>query len=259
MAAVVASRLCSFVVASLNTTVTVCLWSDSQIVLSWIFSDKKLKPFVSNRVAEIRSVSTRWRYCPLADNPADLLIRDITFAQLNNLDKWNHGPEWLTTASHWPAWQHLEVFNIQEAADELVEVCEVNTSEATSAVKSGINNIIELTKFSTLSKLTAVTAYVRRFIHNCRQPVTSRIIGPLTVPELTQANILWLRQIQSSVFPDEVTNLKSKSNCLPLVRIVPWQWWFTPMWRSHPQCSDFWASQIPISSPIASWLHYTGY
>jgi len=134
------------------------------------------------------------------------------------LDKWNHGPEWLTTASHWSAWQRLEVFNIQGAADKLVEVCK---DRATPAVKSGINNIIELTKFSTLSKLTAVTAYVRRFIHNCRQPVTSRIIGPLTVPELTQANILWLRQIQSSVFPDEVTNLKSKSNCLPLVRIVP--------------------------------------
>ena len=53
MAAVVASRLCSFVVSSLNITVPVCLWSDSQIVLSWIFSDKKLKAFVSNRVAEI--------------------------------------------------------------------------------------------------------------------------------------------------------------------------------------------------------------
>ena len=51
IAAVVALRLCSFVVTSLDTTATVCLWSDSQIVLSWIFSDKKLKPFVSNRVA----------------------------------------------------------------------------------------------------------------------------------------------------------------------------------------------------------------
>jgi len=96
-------------------------------------------------VAEIRSVSTGWRYCPSADNPADLLTRGITFAQLNNSDKWNHGPEWLITPSHWPTWQRLEVFNIQEAADEFVEVCEVNTSEATPAVKSGINNIIELT------------------------------------------------------------------------------------------------------------------
>ena len=50
MAAVVASRLCSFVIKLLHNTVTVCLWSDSQMVLSWIYSDKKLKPFVTNRV-----------------------------------------------------------------------------------------------------------------------------------------------------------------------------------------------------------------
>ena len=38
MAAVIASRLCSFVVSSLEITAPVCLWSDSQIVLLWIFS-----------------------------------------------------------------------------------------------------------------------------------------------------------------------------------------------------------------------------
>jgi len=84
MAAVVVSRLCSFVVTSL---VTVCLWADSQIVLSWVFSGKKLKPFVSNRIAEICSVSTRWRYYPSTDNPADVLTRGITFEQLSTSDK----------------------------------------------------------------------------------------------------------------------------------------------------------------------------
>ncbi|XP_065915563.1 uncharacterized protein [Dysidea avara] len=37
MAAVVAARLCSFVKTSLNTITNLVLWSDSQIVLSWIF------------------------------------------------------------------------------------------------------------------------------------------------------------------------------------------------------------------------------
>ena len=91
MAAVVASRLYSFVIKSFHTTFSVCFWSDSQIILSWIFSNKKLKPFVSDRVAEIRFVSTTWRHCPSADNPADLLTRGITADQLRNSSMVHHG------------------------------------------------------------------------------------------------------------------------------------------------------------------------
>ena len=36
--------------------------------------------------------------------------------------------------------------------------------------------------------------------------------------ELAQANLQWLKQIQGSVFADEVTNLRAKGNRLPLVR-----------------------------------------
>ena len=97
MAAVVAACLCLFVKTSLEITTNLFLWSDSQIVLSWIFSEKRLKPFVSNRVAEIRSVSTSWRYCPSADNPADLLTRGISFDQLRTSTLWNCGPVWLST------------------------------------------------------------------------------------------------------------------------------------------------------------------
>ena len=218
MAAVVASRLCSFVVSSLNITAPVCLWSDSQIVLSWIFSDKKLKAFVSNRVAEIQSVSTRWRYCPSADNPADLLTRGITFEQLRTSEKWHHGPTWLTSPPHWPMWQRLEVFHIKAVAEELDEEHEVDNSNASLVITSGIQKVIDITKYSTLNKLTAVTAYVSRFIHNCKQGTTSRITGPLTVSELAQANLQWLKQIQGSVFADEITNIRAKGTRLPLVR-----------------------------------------
>ena len=55
MAAVTAAWLCSYIMTSLNFTLSVSLWSDSQIVLAWIYSKKTLKPFVSHRVNEIRS------------------------------------------------------------------------------------------------------------------------------------------------------------------------------------------------------------
>ena len=215
MAAVVASRLCSFVVKSLHTTFTVCLWSDSQIVLSWIYSDKKLKPFVSNRIAEIRSISTTWRYCPSADNPADLLTRGITADQLCNSDKWIHGPSWLPSPTKWPTWDRFEVLHMQEAAAELDED---NHTVLTANLPVGIHLIINLSKFSSLIKLIAVTAYIRRFVTNCRRRDNARVTGPLTVSELTQAKLYWIRQVQCLTFHEEIATLKLKSHRSPLVR-----------------------------------------
>jgi len=156
MAAVVAARLCSFVKTSLNITTNPFLWSDSQIVLSWIFSEKRLKSFVSNRVAEIRSISTTWRYFPSADNPADLLTRSISYDQLCISILWNSGPFWLNTPSQWPTWHRLGVLHIQGAAGEL-EIEEV-TFNVTTMAPFGIQNVIDITRFSSLNKLMAVTA-----------------------------------------------------------------------------------------------------
>ena len=216
MAAVVAARLCSFVKASLNSTATVFLCSDSQIVLSWIFSDKKLKPFVSNRVSEIPYISTTWRYCPSGDNPADLLTRGITFDQLCTSNQWNHGLTWLSTPSEWPTWHRLEVLHVQGVADELDTDHEAVND--TTIPPFGIQCIIDITRFSLLNKLLAVTAYMNRFIHNSRKYSASRQTGPLTVLELTSAKVQWLHHVKHSTFTDEIDNLISKRHRLPLVR-----------------------------------------
>jgi len=84
-AAVLAANLSSFVKTSLNLDCTVQLWSDSQIVLHWIASCKLLQPFFNHRVEEICTNSSGWKYCPSADNPADLLTRGITSKQLKSL------------------------------------------------------------------------------------------------------------------------------------------------------------------------------
>lgn len=87
-AAVLAAKLSVFIRTSLNIDCTLYLWSDSQIVLHWIASQKTLKPFISHRVNEIRSISTCWKYCPSVDNPADLLTRGVTFQQMNSSTNW---------------------------------------------------------------------------------------------------------------------------------------------------------------------------
>jgi len=96
-AAVTAAYLAKFIVSTLNVYVNVRLWSDSQIVLHWIFSSKQLKPFVANRVKEIHSLfpTSVWGYYQMTDNIADLLTRGITPAQLKSSSLWSHGPEWL--------------------------------------------------------------------------------------------------------------------------------------------------------------------
>ena len=106
LAALVATRLAKFVITSFNghhDGMLVYLWSDSQIVLHWLHSQKKLKQFISHCVLEITQAfpATVWNYCPSGDNPADLLTRGIS-CEVFKHSFWMHGPSWLTKESKWP-------------------------------------------------------------------------------------------------------------------------------------------------------------
>ena len=85
MVALTATHLAKFIADSLQLNDTpVIIWTDSQIVLYWIHSQKILRQFVSTWVNEINNVlpSACWKFCPTNDNPADLLTRGITSDQL---------------------------------------------------------------------------------------------------------------------------------------------------------------------------------
>ena len=65
-------------------TSQIVLWSDSQIVLSWISSSKPLRQqFIQHRVQLIRDITSQstWRYCPTTSNPADLITRGLDAKQ----------------------------------------------------------------------------------------------------------------------------------------------------------------------------------
>ena len=220
MAATLGTRLHSFISKSINTDTNVCLWSDSQIVLSWITSKKTLKLLINNYVNEIRSISTSWKYCPSADNPTDLLTRGITFQQLSSSIQWRHGPTWLNSPSKWTVWPHAELLLIQADYDEEVVSTPVGPplDETTEPPNIGIQHLVDVTRFSKLSKLLSVTAYVCQFTHNTRQPSSSRQVGPLTSIELSQANLKWIHNTQQTVFAKEIANIQSHQNRLPLVR-----------------------------------------
>ena len=80
----------------------------------------------------------------------------------------------------------------------------------------GIHQIITLCNYSNLTKLIRVTAYVLRFVHNCRH--SSNQVGALTSEEQKTAKLLWLHNTQQQAFRREIANIRSNSQCLPLVR-----------------------------------------
>lgn len=107
-AALIAARLCSYLLKNLKVSFSnVWLWSDSKITLFWIrnISNKKWKPYVENRVDEIKRLTAgfQWNHCPGKDNPADLLTRGVTSSILASSESWLQGPTWLCNESnYWP-------------------------------------------------------------------------------------------------------------------------------------------------------------
>ena len=221
MAAVVATRLAKFVTASFSghyDSMLVHLWSDSQIVLHWIHSQKKLKQFILHHVQEINQTfpTAVWHYCSTGDNPADLLTRGTNCKVFTN-SLWIQGPSWLTEESKWPKWSRTKILHLQIEAT--ADSGESDLTEETTQ-STGIHNVIEVSKYSTLTKLLHVTGYILRFIMNIQNPA-SKQTGPLSIKELNRAQFTWIFSYQQERFSQEVATSKSKSintRRLPLVR-----------------------------------------
>ena len=169
MAAVTGSHLCKFVISSFDRfQFKITMWSDSQITLCWISNKKKLPPFVANRVNKIHDLvpTATWMYCPTQDNPGDLVTRGISFDSLRDSQLWQYEPTWLTCKSHWPKWEHSETLHLQ-AEEEPVE--EPRKVDSVPPHQHNLCSIIDIDRYSTLQRLLRVSAYVLRFIQNCKQ------------------------------------------------------------------------------------------
>ena len=110
MGAVVGAKLAKHVSKILGNT-HITFWCDSQIVLSWLYSSKTLKPFIANRLAEIRELvgNKTWRYCPTEFNPADCLTRGMSSIQFKQNEMWFNGPKWISYENQWPIWDRNSI------------------------------------------------------------------------------------------------------------------------------------------------------
>ena len=188
MAALVAIRLTHFVLDAIPAyDPPTFIWSDSQIVLHWVRSQKPLPTFVRHRVIEMKSLlpNATWNYCPTAENPADLLSRGTTTEVLTSSSLWQHGPKWLPTPNKWPSSQLPPIPPLVLAATVATEF----VPTVPTLPDTGLHCIILIDRHSTLCKLLAVTAYVIRFADNLKVPVDQRRSGPIRAEEFVTARL----------------------------------------------------------------------
>ena len=202
MSAVLLARLMRTIRSALESQLDVSqitYWLDSKTALCWIQNRGEWKQFVRHRVNEILKLSEKheWRHCPGEHNVADIGSRGIGALQLSEKKVWWHGPQWLTEGEHaWPASERAAASTEESKAEEKKTAVALLT-ETREAVS--ISNIIPIDKFSSLLTLLRLSAWMRRFIYNCRAKVKNvdRQTGKITRAELDKAQQDWVSEAQS--------------------------------------------------------------
>ena len=185
------------------------LWTDSQCVIGWLNSVKKLDAFVQNRVSEIKGhKEITVQYIKSCENPADVAIRGTNVEDLITNKTWWHGPNLCFSIT-----SPNEIYIGKEKVTETNEVEEFENSaivvvgekvrgkELHIKAPFGINR----SKFSSLTSLFRVTAYVNRFIRRILKQPFKR--GFIHASEIKDAEQMWLKYVQQVAFPDEIEGI----------------------------------------------------
>ncbi|VDI56579.1 Hypothetical predicted protein [Mytilus galloprovincialis] len=151
---------------------------------SWSSNCSDLTEIAKNEnLAEKNITDSEWKYCPTNDNPADLLTRGISASQLADAKLWYNGPEWINCSTSWPQWTPntcILLTNIDQE-ESVTNTIEVNNTH-------GIHCILDIMRYSTLTKILRVSSWIYRFIANCRKSRLHRIQSKfITCEELQDA------------------------------------------------------------------------
>ena len=169
---------------------------------------RRFKSFVSNRIGGIRdhSKSTEWRYVPTHLNPAADLTRGLRVAEITLNHRYLAGRSFIRQSnSTWPSIVRLGDLlpdDVEVKADSLppasMSACEVKLTET--------DGLLSLPA-RTSRHLLRVTAWIRRFVNNCRAAAAgsssdrrTRSFGPLTPSETDEALLMWIAIAQRDGF-----------------------------------------------------------
>ncbi len=203
-----------YIIENIQLNITeIFIWSDSEIALHWINGNKfKWKPFIQNRVQEIRNMNhIVWKYCPGKENPADLLKRGVKASKLvKESERWLHGPTWLSAnKENWPMDEYFDLKN----EETKVFSCLAETRAEIDIEKSEqvtLKGIFSLDQFSSYEKTLRVTALVFRFANNLKIKERERkISGYIRAKEMEKAETYWIRIAQEETYFEEIKSLRN--------------------------------------------------
>ena len=215
LARLIKSIVCAL--RSLKVSPEIILWTDSFRTLCWIKNNRAWKTFIKTRVKEIRELTSEyeWRHCPGECNPADLPSRGCTGSELPECERWWKGPRFLINPpEQWPVDPQPTRNDRDQASLELMKNPPVVTHSlsgptiGTSSVMN-IEKIIDVERYSSKVKLLRITARVLRFLRRLRKKSLGVCPFELTAAEIHEAEALWIRRIQSSVFSEEIRCIRS--------------------------------------------------
>ena len=120
------------------------------------------------------------------------------------------GPAWLCNKSQWPMWEFSEKLHIQCVLEETMctQLVVTDITDRTTADET-VHNIINVQRYSKLHRLLRITAYVCRFIQNCRSGRSKVQLDSFTATELEQAQLLWIRGCEATHYREEMQQLKT--------------------------------------------------
>ncbi|GFT61831.1 uncharacterized protein LOC103523973 [Nephila pilipes] len=154
-------------------------WTDSSTVLTWITRREQWSVFVTNRISEIRKLTTSedWLHISTDQNPADILSRGCGPKQLQKC-KWWQEPAWLQNPKEqWP----MSAVNIDEKEIEIEKrksVISANNTELESIslqLARRFSKDIPLNNISDLDQIEKTNIVLRwRYIQKVRENLKQR-------------------------------------------------------------------------------------
>lgn len=207
MGALVAARMGNNLLRAMNMQSTqIRMWSDSMIVIQWIHSSaQRWKQFVANRVEEIQSLTTpeSWSHCSGKLNPADLITRGQTVSKMKEEELWWAGPQFLDalTQPESPLREHCED-EVKAELKHLEITVHLGNTETIPA-----ESLLHLEKYSKIKTVLRVTAWIKRFAHNCRSRTKRQ--GELTAEEIVDAERHWILVVQRQTYQREILELEA--------------------------------------------------
>ena len=193
------------------------IWNDNKAALSWCSQLEIKDTYVHNRVVDIRKKCPNAviKYVPTADNPADIITRDITAENLKKCKLWWRGPTWLLNRETWPTTE--QVYNLHPPVVPQFNII----------VQPDINNPLRLDlpclhmfKDHRFNRSLRALAWIVRW-HNKRTNTRRHFEKNINAEELAQTKIVAIKIMQSHAFSEELKTLQqgkkvSKGKCAKL-------------------------------------------